>query len=115
MNFIVYTFFFGFLFISNTVFSEPLPATSQLVKKIVEEKKLLPSPISYECVDYVYLSDNESGVDAVNVVEIHGGTCPGDPQISHRLFTVNVNRKTHEMTSNISSSEDGDYLPFPPK
>ena len=104
-----------FLFVSNEVFSESLPGTSQLVKQIVEKKKLLESPFSPECVDYVYLPDNEPGVDTVNVEEKHGGSCPGDPQTSHRLFTVNVNKKTHEMSSDINNPGDGVYLPFPPK
>lgn len=115
MNLIVYFISLFFLFVSNTVFSEPMPITSQLVKQMVEKKKLLPPPLSSECVDYVYFPDNEPGMDSINVVEKHGGNCPGDPQISHRLFTVNVNKKTHEMSSDISNPEDGIYLPFPPK
>lgn len=115
MKLIVHVFALIFLFVSSEAFSVSLPAISQLVKQIVEEKKLLASPLSPECVDYVYLPDNEPGMDSVNVIEKHGGNCPGDPQILHRLFTVDVNKKTHEMSSDINSPEDGIYLPFPPQ
>jgi hypothetical protein len=83
-------------------------------KKILEQKKLLVSP---ECTDYLYIPDNEPGIDVVSVVEKHGGNCPGDPQVQHRLFSVSVDKKTHKMESDIDMDDqvNGTRSAFPPK
>lgn len=97
---------------TSNAFSNELPPVVQLVKKTLEQKKLLASP---ECTDYLYIPDNEPGIDVVNVVEKHGGDCPGDPQIQHRLFSVFVDQKTHKMESDINDPEDGTLSRLPEK
>ncbi|MGL4681596.1 hypothetical protein RIN66_01810 [Hafnia alvei] len=81
-----------------------------MVKKIAEKNKLLYSP---ECTDYLYMPDSEPGIDSVIVVEKHGGRCPGDPGTQPRLFTVNVDQKTHKMTSDINDPTEPDFSAFP--
>ncbi|HCL6627773.1 TPA: hypothetical protein N2R15_002484 [Citrobacter amalonaticus] len=90
---------FSYVVLTVNAFSSELPPIVQLVKKTLEQKKILSSP---ECTDYLYLPDNEPGVDVVNVVEKHGGSCPGDPQTQPRLFSVYVDQKTHKMESDIN-------------
>ncbi|EBY0373019.1 hypothetical protein DUP93_09835 [Salmonella enterica subsp. enterica serovar Toulon] len=100
---------FGYLILSVNAFSTELSPIAQLVKKTLEERKLLVSP---ECTDYLYIPDNEPGVDVVNVIEKHGGSCPGDPQTQPRLFSVSVDKKTHKMESDINDPEDGTFSPL---
>ncbi|EGT3575888.1 hypothetical protein F6R83_23365 [Citrobacter amalonaticus] len=90
-------------------FSTELPPIVQLVKKALEEKRLIVSP---ECTDYLYIPDNEPGVDVINVVEKHGGKCPGDPQTQPRLFSVSVDKTTHKMESDINDPEEGVFSPL---
>lgn len=90
-------------------FSTELPPIVQLVKKALEEKRLIVFP---ECTDYLYIPDNEPGVDVINVVEKHGGKCPGDPQTQPRLFSVSVDKTTHKMESDINDPEEGVFSPL---
>lgn len=99
----------SYMALTANAFSAELPPIMQLVKKTLEEKKLLVSP---ECTDYLYIPDNEPGVDVVNVVEKHGGSCSGDPQTQPRLFSVSVGKKTHKMKSDINDPEDGTLSPL---
>lgn len=100
---------FGYLILSVNAFPTELSPIVQLVRKTLEEKKLLISP---ECTDYLYIPDNEPGVDVVDVVEKHGGSCPGDPQTQPRLFSVSVDKKTHKMESDINDPEGGTLSPL---
>lgn len=70
------------------------------------------TPRISECTDYLYIPDNEPGIDVVNVVEKHGGNCPGDPQTQPRLFSVSVDKRTHKMQSDINDPEDGTLSPL---
>ncbi|EMO7864347.1 hypothetical protein WDR94_001379 [Citrobacter amalonaticus] len=99
----------GCMVLTAKAFSVELPPIVQLVKKTLEEKKLLVSP---ECTDYLYIPDNEPGVDVVDVVEKHGGSCPGDPQTQPRLFSVSVDKTTHKMESDINDPEEGVFSPL---
>lgn len=112
MKKIIYITLLGYVTFTSNAFSNELPPVVQLVKKTLEQKKLLASP---ECTDYLYIPDNEPGIDVVNVVEKHGGDCPGDPQIQHILFSVFVDQKTHKMESDINDPEDGTLSRLPEK
>jgi len=98
--------------LTTNAFSAPLPEAAQKVKKIAEQKKLLFSP---ECTDYLYMPDSEPGIDSVIVVEKHEGNCSGDPGTQPRLFTVNIDQKTHEMTSDINDPDEPVFSAFPAK
>ncbi|MDI3361893.1 hypothetical protein QQF21_03190 [Lelliottia sp. V89_10] len=98
--------------LSTNVFSAQLPPVAQKVKNIAEKNKLLYSP---ECTDYLYMPDSEPGIDSVIVVEKHEGRCPGDPGTQPRLFTVNIDQKTHEMTSDINDPAEPEFSAFPAK
>ncbi len=74
------------------------------VKKTVESQKLTVQPA---CVNYLLTKDAEPGLDLVDVVEKHGGVCPGDPQVHHRLFSVYVDQKTKQMASDKDDPENG--------
>lgn len=114
MKKIIYITLLGYVLLSAKAFSTELPLISQLVKKILEHEKLISSP---ECTDYFYIPDYEPGIDAVDVMEKHGGICPGDPQVQHRLFSVFVDKKTHKMESDIDMDDqvNGTRSEFPPK
>ncbi|EBG5295622.1 hypothetical protein EVG59_15465 [Salmonella enterica subsp. enterica serovar Dortmund] len=105
----------GLLFILITHYTNAgkLPPVAQRVKDIVEQNKLVMEP---QCVDYEYLPDDKTGVDIVDVIEKHGGSCPGDPQTAPRIFSVLVNRETHQMVSDIEINDqvNGTYSEFPP-
>jgi hypothetical protein len=109
MKKIICVTFLSFTILITNAFSADLPAVVQMVKKIAEQKKLLSSP---KCTDYLYMPDSEPGVDSVIVVEKHNSRCPGDPGTQPRLFTVNVDKKTHEMTSDINSPAESEFSTF---
>lgn len=104
--------FLSLMLLTTNVMSVQLPFAVQFVKNTLEQKKLLSSPT---CTDYINTPDFEPDVDSVDVIEKHGGGCPGDPQVQHRLFTVNVNKKTHEMTSDINDPGEPEFSAFPAK
>ncbi|EAW9311556.1 hypothetical protein OK25_21675 [Salmonella enterica] len=112
MKKLVYITLLGYATFTANAFSTELPPIVQLVKKTLEQRKLLVSP---ECTDYLYIPDNEPGVDVVNVVEKHGGNCPGAPQTQPRLFSVSVDKRTHKMQSDINDPEDGTLSPLTEK
>ena len=74
------------------------------VKSTVEKEKLVSDPA---CTDYLFTKDAEKGMDLVDVMEKQGGTCPGDPQVQHRLFSVYVDQKTHQMVSDKDDPKNG--------
>ncbi|MBF7996398.1 hypothetical protein [Rahnella laticis] len=83
-----------------------------LVKKTVEHENLVSD---IHCVDYSLTKNIEQGVDLVNILEKHGGKCGGDPQAQHRIFSVYVDQKTHEMASDKDDmSGDGNLTPLLP-
>ena len=74
------------------------------VETTVESQKLITQPA---CVNYLLTKDAEPGVDLVNVVEKHGGACPGDPETQPRLFSVYVDQKTKQMMSDKDDPVEG--------
>lgn len=74
------------------------------VEKTVESQKIITQPA---CVNYLLTKDAEPGIDLVNVVEKHGGACPGDPETQPRLFSVYVDQKTKQMMSDKDDPVEG--------
>ncbi|HBV38872.1 MAG TPA: hypothetical protein DEF05_04055 [Erwinia sp.] len=74
------------------------------VKTTVEKEKLVTNPA---CTDYLLTKSAQPGVDLVEVMEKHGGACPGDAQVQHRLFSVYVDQKTKQMASDKDDPEEG--------
>lgn len=44
--------------------------------------------IETACLDFKVAEDKYEGHDTVNVFEIHGGKCPGDPSTSPRMYSI---------------------------
>lgn len=86
-------------------------AVIQQVKTTVEKEKLVTNPA---CTDYLFTPDGQPGLDLVDVVEKHGGACPGDPQVQHRLFSVYVDQQTKQMISDKDDPVDGTLALLPP-
>ncbi|MGE9551083.1 hypothetical protein ACQPT2_07670 [Erwinia amylovora] len=87
----------------------PANVTRQ-VQRVVGKEKLITNPA---CVEYVQSKDGEPGLTRVDVMEKHGGKCPGDIQIRHRLFSVFVDDKTHQMLSDKDDPEEGTFSLLP--
>lgn len=82
----------------------------QQVQKAVEEQKLVKDPA---CVEYQQAKDGEPGLTLVDVMEKHGGHCPGDIQIKHRLFSIYVDNVTHQMLTDKDDPEEGTFSLLP--
>lgn len=80
------------------------------VQRVVGKEKLIINPA---CVEYVQSKDGEPGLTRVDVMEKHGGKCPGDIHIRHRLFSVYVDDKTHQMLSDKDDPEEGTFSLLP--
>lgn len=106
--------FVSLFILSTNALSTELPPVAKQIKKILEQEKLISST---ECTDYIYIPNYEPGMDAVDVMEKHGGICPGDPQVQHRLFSIFVDKKIHNMESDIDMDDQviGTRSVFPPK
>lgn len=76
------------------------------VENTVEKNKLVTDA---NCVNYLLTADAEPGLDLIDVVEKHGGDCPGDPETQHRLFSVYVDQKTRQMISDKHDPAEGDF------
>ncbi|WP_233598531.1 hypothetical protein [Erwinia sp. 198] len=102
----------SFLFALLPVISFHTVATSTAesaviqVENTVEKNKLVPDAA---CVNYLITEDAEPGLDLVDVVEKHGGNCPGDPETQPRLFSVYVDQKTKQMISDKDDPVEGDF------
>lgn len=80
------------------------------VKHTVEKKQMVINPA---CTEYWFTANAEPGVDLVDVMEKHGGKCGLDPQVHHRLFSVYVDQKTHQMATD-NNDPDGNLTLLPP-
>lgn len=68
----------AFLFlVSPSYAAVPAGSMTAIVKHAVEKNKLLSNP---HCVDYQQIESEGSGLTQVDVMEKHGGECPGDLQ-----------------------------------
>lgn len=95
------------LLATGCVSATSAPVTNPVIKQVkstVEKAKLVANP---QCADYLFTKSAEPGVDLVDVMEKHGGVCPGDPQVHHRLFSVYVDQKTKQMASDKDDLENG--------
>lgn len=102
------------LLVTACAAATPEPAINPVIKQVkttVEKEKLVSNPA---CTDYLYTKSAEPGVDLVEVVEKHGGACPGDPQVQHRLFNVFVDQKTRQMASDKDDPAEGNLSLLPP-
>ncbi|MEW5290794.1 hypothetical protein ABW286_16690 [Erwinia papayae] len=81
------------------------------VKMTVETGKMVSNS---GCTDYLFTHNVEKGKDLVDVMEKHGGDCPGDVPLQHRLFSVYVDQKTKQMLSDKDDPESGNLSLLPP-
>ena len=81
------------------------------VEKVIKARKLVPDAA---CVNYRLTKDAEPGLDLIEIVEKHGGDCPGDPETQHRLFSVYVDQKTKEMISDKDDLVEGNFTLLQP-
>lgn len=102
------------LIISMNLMAATINETDPIIRQVkntVDKEKLVPD---VKCVDYVLMKNADPGVDVVAVLEKHGGKCGGDPQAQHRIFSVYVDQKTHEMASDKDDlTGDGILMPLP--
>lgn len=81
------------------------------VENTVEKNSLVPDAA---CVSYLLTEDAEPGLDLVDIVEKHGGDCPGDPETQPRLFSVYVDQKTKQMISDKDDPVEGNFTLLQP-
>lgn len=81
------------------------------VENTVEKNGLVPDAA---CVSYHLTEDAEPGLDLVDIVEKHGGDCPGDPETQPRLFSVYVDQKTKQMISDRDDPVEGNFTLLQP-
>ena len=60
-----------------------------------------------DCMEYIITRKAQPGVDEVELRELHGGKCGGDPEAAHRLFEVYVDRKTGRMATDAADPVGG--------
>ena len=59
------------------------------------------------CLQYYITRNSDPGIDRVDVSARHDAACGGDPQLDEHLFSVYVDRKTHQMASDAADPVDG--------
>lgn len=92
---------------SNSVEQPPTEDSSLLqVEEVIKAHKLVPNAA---CVNYLLTKNAEPGVDLVDIVEKHGGDCPGDPETQPRLFSVYVDQKSKQMISDKDDPVEGNF------
>ena len=64
-----------------------------LADKIIREHRLL-TPKQIECMTLMERDDSTETVAKIGVYERHDTKCGGDPEITHRLFDLEIDRKT---------------------
>jgi hypothetical protein len=73
------------------------PATADdsftLADKIIREHNLL-TPKQIECMTLIERDDSTAEIAKVGVFERHDERCGGDPEITHRLFDLEIDRNT---------------------
>ncbi|QKJ85689.1 hypothetical protein PMPD1_0717 [Paramixta manurensis] len=80
------------------------------VKNSVEQRNWIANP---DCTDYLLTKNSDPSIDRVDVMEKHGGKCGLDAQVQHRLFSVFVDQKTHQMASDKDDPENGTLTVLP--
>jgi hypothetical protein len=64
-----------------------------LADKVIREHQLL-TPKQIECMTLIERDDTTAEIAKVGVYERHDEECGGDPEITHRLFDLEIDRKT---------------------
>ena len=64
-----------------------------LADKIIREHQLL-APKQIECMTLIEREDSTAEIAKVGVYERHDEKCGGDPEITHRLFDLEIDTKT---------------------
>ena len=62
-------------------------------EKIIKEHRLLTAG-QQRCMSLMYRDDSDAKTGKVGVYEVHDKECGGDPDISHRLFDLEIDMKT---------------------
>jgi hypothetical protein len=88
--------------LSNSVNADALESIRQTISKNRMSK--LPS----QCIALEEMDTTNPHLLLVSVREKHGGDCGGDPGVSVRLFSVQLDLKTGKMLSD-AGSVDGEF------
>ena len=62
-------------------------------EKIIKEHRLLTAK-QQRCMSLLYRDDSDAKTGKVGVYEVHDKKCGGDPDVSHRLFDLEIDMKT---------------------
>jgi len=62
-------------------------------EKIIKEHRLLTTK-QQRCMSLVYRDDSDPQTGKVGVYEVHDKECGGDPDVSHRLFDLEIDMKS---------------------
>jgi len=62
-------------------------------EKIIKEHRLLTAK-QQRCMSLVYRDDSDAKTGKVGVYEVHDKECGGDPDVSHRLFDLEIDLKS---------------------
>ena len=69
----------------------------------------LLKPADLRCATLVYGVESTPKLAGISVLERHGHGCPGDPDTSPRMFTLDIDKTTGRATWD----RDGDMRPIP--
>ena len=62
-------------------------------EKIIREHRLLTAK-QQRCMSLVYRDESDAKTGKVGVYEVHDKECGGDPDVSHRLFDLEIDMKS---------------------
>ena len=62
-------------------------------EKIIKQHHLLTAK-QQRCMSLMYRDDSDAKTGKVGVYEVHNNKCGGDPNVSHRLFDLEIDMKT---------------------
>ncbi len=75
---------------------KPDPAEDAAIKRadtIIKQHRLL-SEKQQRCISFIYRDDSNARTAKVGVYEVHDKDCGGDPEVSHRLFDLEIDMRT---------------------
>ena len=73
--------------------SGPEDAVLNRAEKIIREHRLLTAK-QQRCMSLMYRDESDAKTGKVGVYEVHDKVCGGDPDVSHRLFDLEIDMKT---------------------
>ena len=68
-------------------------AALKRAERIIKEHRLLTAK-QQRCMSLIYRDDSTARTGKVGVYEVHDEMCGGDPNVSHRLFDLEIDMKT---------------------